>query len=179
MPFPLGHTAIGLAVYQTAAPADASAPNWTLPVFIAVLANLPDLDILVGLLVQDNGSLFHRGPTHSLLFALLAGGLAANAWRLRANIPRLRFSLCFLLVFSHVLADIALTSSPVSLFWPFEVYWSGGSRSWGGVLHAVVFDSIQDIGIVAGAVGYIGFLMIIRKWFADYRMPVLVRRRMR
>ena len=179
MPFPLGHTAIGLAVCRTAAPAETSAPRWTLPIFIAILANLPDIDILAGLLVQDNGSLFHRGPTHSLFFALLAGGLAANAWRLRAKIPRLRFSLCFMLVFSHVLADMAFTSSPVSLLWPLEVHWSGGSSGWGHVLHAIIFDSIQDIGIVAGAAGYMGLLTLIRRWIPDSRVPVLVRKRMR
>lgn len=179
MPFPLGHTAIGLAVCKTAAPADTSPLKWTLPVFIAVLSNLPDLDILAGLLFQDNGNLFHRGPTHSLFFALLAGYLAAQAWRLGVHIPRLRFSLCFMIVFSHVLADIAFTSSPVSLLWPFEVHWSGGNSGWGRVWHAIVFDSIQDLGIVAGALGYIGMLGILRKWLPDNYVPALVRRRMR
>ena len=179
MPFPLGHTAIGLAVCQTVAPVEGSSPKWARPIFIAILVNLPDLDILAGLLVQDNGCLFHRGPTHSLVFALLAGGLAANAWRLRATIPRLRFGLCFMLVFSHVLADMVFTTVPVSLLWPFEVHWSGGSSGWGGVLHAVVFDSIQDLGIVMGAAGYLGILALIRKWLPDLRTPVMVRRRLR
>jgi membrane-bound metal-dependent hydrolase YbcI (DUF457 family) len=179
MPFPLGHTAIGLAVCKTAAPADTSPLKWTLPVFIAVLSNLPDLDILAGLLLQDNGNLFHRGPTHSLLFALLTGYLAGQTWRLGVHIPRLRFSLCFMIVFSHVLADMAFTSSPVSLFWPFEVHWSGGNSGWGHVWHAIVFDSIQDLGIVAVALSYIGMLGMLRKWLPDNCVPALVRRRMR
>ncbi len=179
MPFPLGHTAIGLAVCKTAAPADTSTLKWTLPIFIAVMANLPDLDILVGLLCQDNGNLFHRGPTHSLLFALLAGYLAAQAWRLGPYFPRLRFSLCFMIVLSHVLADMVFTASPVSLFWPFEVNWSNGHSGWGRVLHAIVFDSIQDLGIVAGVLVYIGILRLFRKWLPDNRVPALVRRRVR
>ena len=179
MPFPLGHTAIGLAVSKTAAPAETSPLNWTLPAFIAVLSNLPDLDVLVGLLVHNNGNLFHRGPTHSLLFALLAGYLASQAWRLGAAIPRLRFSLCFMIVFSHVLADMAFTSAPVSLLWPFEVNWSGGSSGWGRILHAIVFDSFQDLGIVAGALIYVGILGMLRKWHPDNRVPALVRRRTR
>ncbi len=179
MPLPLGHTAIGLATFKTVDHTGTRVASWKLLAWIAVLANLPDMDVLPGLLIQGNGNLFHRGPTHSLLFALGSGCLASQAWRLSQHVPRLNFSTCFLIVFSHVLADMAFTLAPVSLFWPLEVYWSGGSSGWGQIAHALVFDSLGDIGIVLGGVAYIGVLGLIRKWYPDLREPVLVRRRIR
>ncbi len=179
MPLPLGHTAIGLATFKTMDLAGSHGSTWKLLIWIVVLANLPDIDILPGLLIQGNGNLFHRGPTHSLLFSLVAGWLASQAWRLSRHLPRLNFSTCFLIVFSHVLADMALTPAPVSLFWPLEVYWSHGNSGWGQIAHALVFDSFGDIGIVLGGLAYIGVLGLIRKWFPDLREPVPVRRRIR
>jgi hypothetical protein len=179
MPFPIGHTAIGLATHKTVEIADNETARWKLLAVITVLANLPDIDVVLGLIAQGNGNLFHRGPTHSLFFALVAGYLASQAWRLGRQIPRLRFGPCFLIVCSHVLADMVFTASPVSLLWPFEVHWSGGISGWGQIAHAVFFDSFQDIGILMGAVVYIGLLGMIRPWLPDFRVPALVRRRIR
>ena len=58
MPLPLGHTAIGLATYETAQNNDHDASRWSAFALIAVLANLPDIDIVLGLLFQGNGNLF-------------------------------------------------------------------------------------------------------------------------
>lgn len=177
MPLPLGHTAIGLATYETAQNNDHDASRWSAFALIAVLANLPDIDIVLGLLFQGNGNLFHRGPTHSLLFALLAGYAASHLWRLWDRVPRLGFPLCFALVFSHVLADMVFTTSPVSLLWPFQLYLSPGSSGWGSVVHAVLYQSIQDGGIIAASVLYIGFLRVLRGAAKRLRAPVFVRRR--
>ena len=95
MPLPLGHTAIGLATYETVQPSDRHYSRWGTFVFITILANLPDVDILAGLLFHGNGNFFHRGPTHSIMFAILAGYAASHLWRLWDRIPRLGFSLCF------------------------------------------------------------------------------------
>ncbi len=179
MPLPLGHTAIGLATFKTVDKVDSRASGWILLVWITVLANLPDIDVLMGLLVQGNGNMFHRGPTHSLLFALICGCLASQAWRMNRHVPRIGFPPCFAIVFSHVLADMAFTSAPVSLLWPLEVYWSDGSSGWGQIAHTVVFESFEDIGIVAGAVLYIAILGLIRRWLPDFRVPAPVRRRIR
>lgn len=179
MPFPLGHSAIGLATYNTIATSSRGSSRWRVLAFILVLANLPDLDVIVGLLLHDNGNLYHRGPSHSLFFALVTGYLASHAWRIGNFIPRLRFSLCFLIIFSHVLADMAFTSSPVSLFWPFEVYWSVGNSGWGSVIRSVLFSSLQDVGILLVVMAYIYVLRWVRKWLPDLRVPALVRRRIR
>ena len=172
MPLPLGHTAIGLAAYKTVDRDGEHVSPWKLAAWITVLANLPDIDIVLGLLAGGNGYLFHRGPTHSLLFALGAGLLASQAWRLSRRT-------CFAVVFSHVLADMVLTSAPVSLFWPLEVHWSGNSGGWGQIAHALIFESMKDFGIVLGALAYIGSMGLIRHWLPDLRVPVMVRRRMR
>ncbi len=162
MPFPIGHTAIGLATHETARSSPARGPRLTSVIFITLLANLPDLDVLLGLIFQDNGAAFHRGPTHSLLFALLAGYAASWMWRLWHRIPRLGFGLCSLLIFSHVVADMFLTTSPVSLFWPLEIYWAPGHSSWGQVVDMVLFQSIQDAGIAVAAMLYVLTLRFIR-----------------
>lgn len=162
MPLPLGHSAIALAIYETKRSASASHTRW--PHFLAVtfLANLPDLDILAGLIFQHNGAVFHRGPTHSILFAVAAGFLASRLWRLRPWIPRLSAGLCICLILSHVIADMLLTSSPVSLFWPLELYWSQGHSSWGQVIDMALFQSLQDLGIAAAALIYVVLLRIFR-----------------
>lgn len=177
MPLPLGHTAVGLAVFSTLDRGRSRASNVIMIAWIMMLANLPDIDVIIGLLLRGDGFVFHRGPTHSMLFALVAGWLASGAWRVNRHVPRMGFPICFALVFSHVLADMAFTSAPVSLLWPLEVHWSGGSGGWGQIVHTLVFASFGDIGIVAGGALYLAALGLIRRWRPDLRLPVVVRRR--
>lgn len=177
MPLPLGHTAIGLATYETIQGTDQQHSRWAIFISITILANLPDLDVILGLLLQGNGNLFHRGPTHSLLFAFMTGYIASHLWRLWPRIPRLGFSLCCGLVFSHVLADMMLTTAPVSLFWPFQVYWSPGFSGWGMVVHAVLFQSIRDAAIIVVCVFYVLILRLLRGNLKGPWVPAVVRRR--
>lgn len=176
MPLPLGHTAIGWAAYETA---NVSPPpkafhtftsRFASVVFVTILANLPDVDVLFGLLIHGNGASLHRGPTHSLLFALLAGYLASNGWRLWRHIPRFGFGICVMLVFSHVAADMLLTNSPVSLLWPLELHVIPGHSGWGKVVHMVLFQSIRDAGIILGSLIYVLALRFLRN-----RRPVFAR----
>lgn len=183
MPLPLGHAAIGWAAYETVRPSPSgeARPAHRLPLariaFVTMLANLPDLDVLFGLLVYGNGMAVHRGPTHSLLFALLAGYGASRLWRLWRRIPRFGFGLCFLVVLSHVVADMLLTSSPVSLFWPFELHLISGHRGWGQVVDMVLFQSIADIGIIAASLVYVCGLRYIRAKAAVFLPFAFPRRR--
>ncbi len=168
MPLPLGHSAIGWAVYETAKTSSSSTACHTVRgriasyAYITLLANLPDLDVLFGLLVYGNGAAFHRGPTHSLLFAVLAGYLASKGWRLLSGIPRFGFGLCAMLVFSHVAADMLLTHSPVSLLWPLELNLTPGHSDWGQVMHMVLFQSLRDAGIAIGCMIYVSLLRFLR-----------------
>ena len=169
MPFPIGHAAVGWAVYQSRRH-DASdsmpysiRPRLVHAAYVAALANLPDLDVLFGLIVFGNGAAIHRGPTHSLLFAVLTGYLASKGWRLWPRIPRFGFSLCFFTVFSHVLADWLLTDAPVSFLWPFELHLSQGHSGWLQITHMVLFQSIQDIGLILACLLYVITLRSLRR----------------
>jgi membrane-bound metal-dependent hydrolase YbcI (DUF457 family) len=169
MPFPLGHTAIGLTTNELLT-GKATFAEWKTILFIAVLSNLPDLDIAAGLLIHGNGCAFHRGPTHSLAFALLAGLLAANAWRLRSGIPRLKWTSCSLVILSHVIGDLLFTQSPVSLLWPLEVHWATGFNGWGEVLMPIFFEAYRDAGIILVCL----LVMITARLAAPIRRRVLV-----
>jgi hypothetical protein len=147
MPLPLGHIAIGLTTNDFFNE-NSSLTDWKIAAYVAILANLPDIDVAFGLLLQGNGSAFHRGPTHSVLFALLAAVLAAKAWNLWARIPKLGFRSCFLIILSHTVADFFLTKSPVSFLWPLEVNWAGGHSGWGEVLAPVFLEAYRDAGII-------------------------------
>lgn len=185
MPLPLGHTAIGWAAYETANAPSPTKAHYTLKsriamfTYVTLLANLPDLDILFGLVFNGNGASLHRGPTHSLFFALAAGYLASHGWRLSRWIPRFGFGLCTALVASHVAADMLLTNSPVSLLWPFELYLSPGHSSWGEVMRMVLFRSIQDAGILLGCMIYVPVLRLVRSRRPVFPLFAFARRRVK
>jgi membrane-bound metal-dependent hydrolase YbcI (DUF457 family) len=162
MPLPFGHTAIGLATAESVLTTPATSSRLAQFIFISVLANFPDIDMVFGLLIHGNGSIYHRGPTHSLLFALLAGLAASQLWRLWHRIPRFGFQVCVLLVFSHVASDMLLTSAPVSLLWPLESNAISGHSGWFQVINTVMFKSVQDMGIVVAAIAYLLLLRTIR-----------------
>lgn len=150
MPLPLGHLAIGLATHELGSDRSAFG-RWKLLAAILALANLPDIDVVFGLLLQWNGCAFHRGPTHSLLFALAAGFAASWASGWWTWLPRLGFWSCFALILSHVAADALLSNSAVSLLWPLETNWSLGHRGWKDVLSMVFDGSTQDAWIILGS----------------------------
>ena len=164
MPLPMGHTAIGLAAYELSSNNNSAHDRLKFIVFLTVLANLPDIDVIAGLLIKWNGNAFHRGPTHSLIFALIMGFLASRAWKISSRIPRMNFGICFLIILSHILADFFFTSSPVSFFWPFEVAWSSGYSGWGDVLTSIFFQGFQDVGIIIGSAISIIFVRLIRRY---------------
>lgn len=177
MPLPLGHTAIGLALYEGVTNRSAF-EDWKTPLAAALLANLPDVDVFLGLLWAWNGSAFHRGPTHSLLFALVAALLYARAAALWKGLPRIGFGAAFLLVVSHVAADGALSSSGVSWFWPLAVFFSQGSTGWGEVTRMALKSNPIDAALFFAA-----FLVFaLRRGFLILRAaraPVLPRGNLR
>lgn len=159
MPLPLGHAAIGITAVDFLSQDDSPKLHWKLFLFAAFLANLPDIDIVIGLILHGNGSFFHRGATHSLLFALVMGFLAANGWKLCPQLPKIGFWSGFLLIFSHIVTDILFTTSPVSLLWPFEIYHSTGFSGWLDVLNSVFFKAFRDAGIIISCV----FLLFLKR----------------
>jgi len=162
MPLPLGHTAIGLAAYELGNDFNSALSRVKILVFITILANLPDIDVIVGLLLKSNGNAFHRGPTHSILFAFVISFVASKVWKISSQIPKVKYWPCFFIIFSHVLADFFFTSSPVSFFWPFKVNWISGHSGWSEVLISVVFDGFQDAKIIIGSASLIILFRLIR-----------------
>jgi hypothetical protein len=172
MPLPLGHAAVGITVGELVPGKGKPAIDWKYYIFVALLANLPDIDILIGLLFSGNGSLIHRGVTHSLLFALFTAVLAAQGRRLWPKLPKIGFWTCFAFIFSHIFADLLFTSSPVSLFWPFEIYHSTGYSGWLDVLNIVIFKGYRDAAIIAGS-AIIFFLIRLARTSQTQKRPDL------
>jgi membrane-bound metal-dependent hydrolase YbcI (DUF457 family) len=148
MPLPLGHAAIGLATHELISRNRSATNNVVLAVFVVILANLPDIDVLIGLFLRGNGMAFHRGITHSYLFAFFMGILASHAWRFWSKIPRVNFTVCFLLIVSHLIADFFFTRSPVSFFWPFGVYTSQEQFGLIEIITPIFCRAYKDAGII-------------------------------
>jgi membrane-bound metal-dependent hydrolase YbcI (DUF457 family) len=129
MPSPIGHLLAGTTVAWLAAPARRVAPGVppadlnmpALTVVCALLATLPDLDLLYQPL--------HRTATHSLLSAavvtivatVVTGWVTPGSGALRMGI------LCGLAWSSHLLLDwMGTDTNPprgIQLFWPFSDRW--------------------------------------------------------
>jgi inner membrane protein len=93
--------------------------NWSVIALYVFAANAPDLDFIPGLFVGQL-SRFHRGPSHSVGFAVLFATLATVCFRQRTRV----FVMAFSLYLSHVLLD-SLVQDPspphgVPLLWPFR-----------------------------------------------------------
>lgn len=172
MPLPLGHTAAGLAIHDVYAKGNSTLGLWKTLALVIVLTNLPDIDVLVGLIVHGNGNFFHRGPTHSLLFALVIALLASNVWRCWSRIPKLNFLFCFLLLLSHVVADAVLTSSPVSFWWPLELHLSTGYSGWREVIQSVLFGAFRDLGIIVVS----GMIILLNRLVRHKSIPIILTR---
>ena len=159
MSLPLGHLAIGMTAYDLCSDNVSVFRHWRTAALVAVLANLPDIDMIIGLILQGNGSAFHRGPTHSIIFALLMSLLAANGWKIMPRLPRIGFPVCFIIIMSHLLADFFFSGGgQVSFFWPLAVGYSDGYRDWGNVVYAAL-QVYKDFGIIMGC----GTLVVCRR----------------
>jgi inner membrane protein len=94
--------------------------SWATLVVFAVLAMLPDADLLMlALGLPDHGAVGHRGASHSLMVAVVAGLIAALVAR-RIGWPPLRTGIAATLaVASHGLLDtLGNGGRGIPLFWP-------------------------------------------------------------
>ncbi len=121
MPTSIAHAVAGGAVARVAGGRAVTGTAAT--VFVIVLANLPDVDFLLGALVGQPRD-WHRGATHTLTaalgVALVVAGLATRFGH--------RFTPIFLLAFalygSHLALDVVMPDrrgeTGIPLFWPFH-----------------------------------------------------------
>ena len=123
MPSIFAHAAAGAAVGSAFAPS----PMRRLWITAAACAALPDIDALgrpVGNRTYEAAFAGHRGVTHSILFAILVGGVAA--WMFRREVvsraARFRLWLAFALALaSHGVLDALSTIGDGVAFWaPFS-----------------------------------------------------------
>lgn len=125
MATPIGHAAAGmLAGACVARGRPLLGPRADLVLFAAI-AQAPDLDFIPGLVI-GRPDLFHHGISHSLGFALFAGGLFFAWGARRGDGPRWGLA-AFAIYFLQVLIDaVTLDTRPpvgVPLWWPLSHAW--------------------------------------------------------
>jgi inner membrane protein len=129
MASPFGHSLCGVLLGESLRKPRAPEPRtvalqrWLV---WALLANLPDIDFLIGWIVFDDPRRLHSGFTHSLPFCVAVAAAAALASRRFPLVPG--FGTALALVGSHLLLDAAsghLLTGPgygVMAFYPFSSF---------------------------------------------------------
>ena len=159
MSLPIAHSAIGFTIHSLCSADESGFSRWKSLLGILILSNLPDVYVLLGIICKGNGNVFHRGPTHSLVFAIIGGFLASRVLGLWVQFLKFNFRICFLLILSHVVADSVFTSSPISFLWPITVNWSDGYIGLRHVVDLVLFGNYQDAKIIIGC----GSVILLRR----------------
>ena len=122
MASPVAHSLAGALIYL-ACNGRRRPRGWDM-LWVILAANLADLDLIPGILLGDHNQ-FHRGASHSLLFAL-GLGFAASAWLHWRQHPRARLlgSMITLALLSQLLIDwLSFDGSVprgIPLLWPFS-----------------------------------------------------------
>lgn len=119
------------------------------PIWGAVLGTVPDLDVFFNPLLSPVDQIaFHRGPSHSILFALIAAPLIAWGFarlHARANVEWWRWTwFAFLCIVTHPLLD-TLTNYGTQLFWPFSDY----PAAWASV---AIIDPLYTLPLLIGVI---------------------------
>ncbi|MGL5080908.1 MAG: metal-dependent hydrolase [Microcoleaceae cyanobacterium] len=122
MPSPIGHTLAGLCGFILVQPTMSRSQRVPLLILTTVIANLPDIDILLGLILAGDPFIYHRQGTHSLIAALLVGGLVAGLTQVfNLKWPRVGVWVTGLYL-SHLFLDMLVSDqyppAGVQGFWP-------------------------------------------------------------
>ena len=124
MPTPIGHSLAGAAIYVASTKGNRLLKSWGRLVACMVFAALADIDFLPALFGRiDIANRVHRGPTHTLLFALVISGVVYGTLRIVGKPGVVRAtSLVFLCMASHLILDIlGKDSRPplgIPILWP-------------------------------------------------------------
>jgi membrane-bound metal-dependent hydrolase YbcI (DUF457 family) len=116
MPLVLGHLTVGLLSTCTLEKPKTSTRKRIFILFL--LANSPDIDILISWLLTGSPWHHHRTFTHGVLFAVFMAVACSNLCRLWPSFPKLSYKWCYWAVMSHVLADYLFSPWKVSFLWP-------------------------------------------------------------
>lgn len=120
------------------------------PIWGALLGTLPDLDVLFNPLMNEVAQLsWHRGPSHSILFAVVAAPLIAlllRRFHARYEVPMERWTIfVFLTIVTHPLLD-ALTNYGTQLLWPF----TDRAVAWPSI---AIVDPLYTLPLLIGVIG--------------------------
>lgn len=130
MSSPVGHSVIGAAVgvLYFLKPSDwrslwnRASEKWPLLLAAALLANLPDMDYIAGIMAGEL-NLYHHGVTHTLGWISLVSLLVWIPLRSKGAGGR-ELSLIFLLLFSHLALDWVTADGKepygIMILWPFS-----------------------------------------------------------
>lgn len=152
MSLPIGHSFAALTIWTLAQPKGSLRPKWREGLLACCLANTPDFDFsVVWFLGWPIDA--HRGPTHSIGFALLLGAGVAlvRRWLGRTSQAARETLLWSAVIFSHVLLDlIAYDMAPpnrgIMVWWPFTT--RRFLSSW--TMYPVTFMDKQGWAMAAG-----------------------------
>jgi membrane-bound metal-dependent hydrolase YbcI (DUF457 family) len=114
MPLPVAHGLLGASIVAATLPDASPLRNWKPLLFGASLSISPDLDYFLGIS-------WHRGITHSLIFAAVISMLCLAA----TGLAQLKMAIGYAgALFSHALLDYATTKDMpgVELLWPFSTH---------------------------------------------------------
>ena len=116
-----GHIAVGLALGRLGARAASPGRRAAAMLALAVLALLPDADVIAFKLgIAYEAPWGHRGASHSLVFAVLVSLAVAAGTRVARGPAREAGLLAFAAVGSHGLLDAMTTGGlGAALLWPF------------------------------------------------------------
>ena len=116
MPLPVAHGLVGASVVALWRPSAHLSDDWPKLALGAFLAISPDFDFILVWGWHMRG--LHRGPTHSILMAVVVTLLMLAAMGLSQAKNALAYGSAFL---SHTLLDFSATKigGGVQLFWPF------------------------------------------------------------
>jgi inner membrane protein len=122
MPSPIAHSATGYAIFrlmnhQKRLPM--LNRNWQHSFLAIVVANFADLDFIPQILTSER---FHRGPSHSMWFAVIVSlGIALTFKVIKGKPFKPLFFYALLLYGSHLLLDFFTGGgNGMLLFWPFS-----------------------------------------------------------
>ena len=148
MATPVGHSIIGLACGRFYG-STTIGPSWRWYLFAIVAANAADFDFLPGLLIGDVNR-YHQFASHSILAALLFGGLVILAtWR-HASKPVALGVLSSIIYATHLVIDcFTMDIRPphgIPLLWPVsQEHFIMPVTLFGGVKHGVPGQSITVV----------------------------------
>ncbi|HJQ30697.1 MAG TPA: metal-dependent hydrolase [Pyrinomonadaceae bacterium] len=117
MPLPVAHSLVGATAVAAVMPREGSRRYYLLLLAGALLANAADLDFVLVFAFGMRG--LHRGPTHSLFFALVVCLLLFAALGRRHARRAAAYSLAYA---THSLLDFSTTKygGGLELLWPFS-----------------------------------------------------------